>query len=82
MGLSFTFEAKAVLEEDFQFNPPLTYYLQVEVLNKEGLLYAKPIAGHGSGDLANLLECNAFLELPAERSCFKKGEAFPVLFYR
>lgn len=82
MGLSFAFEAKALLEEDFLFNPPLTYYLQVEVLNKEGVLYAKPIAGHGSGDLANLLECNAFLELPADKSSFKKGEAFPVLFYR
>ena len=82
MGLNYTNETMAVLEADFQFNPALTYFLQVEVLNKEGVLYAKPIAGHGSGDLANLLECNAFLELPADRSSFKKGEAFPVLFYR
>jgi molybdopterin molybdotransferase len=82
MGLTYTTDTKAVLEADFQFNPALTYFLQVDILNREGVLYAKPIAGNGSGDLANLLECNAFLELPAERNSFKKGEAFPVLFYR
>ncbi|MDZ7612389.1 MAG: molybdopterin molybdotransferase MoeA [Flavobacteriaceae bacterium] len=82
MGLNFRNESQAILDADFQFKPSLTYFLQVEVVNKAGLLYAKPISGNGSGDLANLVECNAFLELPADQSTFKKGEAYPVLFYR
>jgi len=32
--------------------------------------------------LANLVEADAFLELPLERSSFKKGEAFKVFVYR
>jgi molybdopterin molybdotransferase len=82
MGLNYSDDSQAILEEDFQFKPSLTYFLQVEVVNKAGQLCAKPISGNGSGDLANLAECNAFLELPADKSAFKKGEVYPVLFYR
>ena len=32
----------------------------------------------GSGDLANLLETDAFMELPAERTNFEAGEIFRV----
>lgn len=82
LGLSYRDESQAILEVDFLFKPSLTYFLQVEVVNKAGQLYAKPISGNGSGDLANLVECNAFLELSADKSTFKKGEVYPVLFYR
>ncbi len=75
-------EAFAVLAEDFYFKPELTYFLQVKIKNEAGILTAFPIAGNGSGDLANLTHNDAFLELPSERSEFKKGEAFPIVQYR
>lgn len=69
----------ASLGEDFSFEPALTYFLQVELkVNDLGHLIAMPAEGNGSGDFANLLSANAFMELPAEKSCFKKGEVYKV----
>ena len=69
----------AVLAEDFTFNPPLQYFLQVKLqMNEQAQLAAKPIEGHGSGDFANLLDTDAFMELPLERNNFTKGEIFPI----
>ena len=75
-------EAFAVLAEDFYFKPELTYFLQVKIKNKAGVLLAYPIAGNGSGDLANLTENDAFIELPSSKSEFKKGDFFPIVQYR
>jgi len=72
----------AVLAEDFYFKPELTYFLQVKIKNKAGVLLAYPIAGNGSGDLANLTENDAFIELPSSKSEFKKGDFFPIVQYR
>jgi len=72
----------AVLDKDFIFKPELTYFLQVKLKNEMGLIMASPIAGNGSGDLANLTQNDAFLELPSNRSEFKKGEVFPIISYR
>ncbi|MEX2336827.1 MAG: molybdopterin molybdotransferase MoeA [Fulvivirga sp.] len=72
----------AVLTEDFEFGPDLTYYLQVKLAEKDGQLWATPIKGKGSGDLANLLEADAFLELPAGGAEFKEGTLFPVYRFR
>ena len=73
----------AQLSEDFSFAPSLSYFLQVKLeCNNEGLLVATPVKGQGSGDLANLLEADAFLQLPESKSEFKKGEAFPIFLYR
>jgi molybdopterin molybdotransferase len=69
----------AMLAEDFTFNPALQYFLQVKLqMNERAQLVAKPIEGHGSGDFANLLDTDAFMELPLERNNFTKGEVFPV----
>jgi len=69
----------AVLSEDFTFNPQLQYFLQVKLhVNEKGCLMAKPIAGNGSGDFANLADTDAFMELPLERNEFKKGETFRI----
>ena len=72
----------AVLDKDFIFKPALTYFLQVKLKNEMGLILASPIAGNGSGDLANLTQNDAFLELPSNRSEFKKGEVFPIIPFR
>lgn len=81
-GLDFETNNFAILEEDFTFKSDLTYYLQVKISNKDGMLFAKPIMGNGSADLVNLVETDGFLELTAEQSEFKKGEVFPYLPYR
>jgi molybdopterin molybdotransferase len=73
----------ATLSEDFTFKPDLTYFLQVRVqANEKGALLATPIVGNGSGDLANLGDADAFLELPRGRNHFHRGEAFPLIPYR
>jgi len=72
----------AVLASDFEFKSPLTYFLQVTLKNKNGCVYAHPLMGNGSGDLANMALADAFIELPGEESSFKKGQIFSVLGYR
>lgn len=81
-GLSPTEPKFALLEEDFFFKSNLTYFLQVKLSNRGGIIFARPNAGRGSGDLANLADTDAFLELPAERQEFHKGEAFPLWSFR
>ena len=82
MGIDYENQHKAILAEDFIFKPELTYFLQVITENRNGTLYAKPFVGNGSGDLANLAEADAFLELPDNRNDFKKGEVFPLIEFR
>ncbi len=82
LGLNKTPQEYAVLSENVVFKPNLTYFLQVKLINTEGVLWAKPIAGGGSGDLANLNNADGFLELPQGRDLFEKGEIFPVITYR
>jgi len=69
----------AALGEDVSFPPPMQYFLQVKLAgNEQGLLIGMPVAGNGSGDFANLADTDAFMELPAERNNFRKGEVFPI----
>lgn len=72
----------ATLAENFSFKPSLHYFLSVKIKEENGLRIAYPEKGKGSGDLANLALVDAFLELPEERTDFKKGEQFPVLIFR
>lgn len=73
---------EAILGEDFTFQPKLTYFLQVTITNEKGKLIARPDAGGGSGDFANLKKIDGFLELPMEKSEFKAGESFPFIPFR
>ena len=82
LGVNFINNKFAVLSKDFLFKPDLTYFLQVKLENRNGTCFATPIKGKGSGDLANLIDADAFLELPAELTNFTKGEIFPYLKYR
>lgn len=69
----------AILEEDVTFMAPLQYFMQVQVsINDQGQVVAKPIEGNGSGDFANLVTSNAFMELPAEKSNFTKGTVYRI----
>lgn len=72
-----------ILTEDTTFKPDLTYFLQVKVsYNEKGQILATPVSGNGSGDLANLVDADAFLQLPTGKDLFEKGEVYPLLFYR
>lgn len=73
----------AQLTSDFTFKPALTYFLQVKLsFDQSGLLQAEPRMGGGSGDLANLVDTDAFMELPAGESEFFKGQNFRVWRFR
>ena len=73
----------AVLSQPIEFNPDLVYFAQVRIsFNKEGMMLAYPVEGHGSGDLANLVEADGFLELPRGKNDFKTGEAYPLISFR
>jgi len=82
MGIHVKEKKMAILNENFTFKPTLTYFLQVKLQQKEGKIYASPISGKGSGDLANLVDTDGFLELPDDRTTFTKGEVFPLIQYR
>ncbi len=82
LGLSPQAPFHACLAEDFSFAPRLTYFLQVRLVGSEdGRMWAYPVVGKGSGDLANLCDAQAFLELPEEHSDFFKGDCFPCWPY-
>lgn len=74
----------ATLTETVTFKPDLTYFVPVSThLDPEtGQRLARPLKGSGSGDFANLLDCDGFLELPAGRDEYAAGEAFGYLGFR
>lgn len=83
LGLPNGDQPTAILQKDYHFKPDLTYFLQVKVGHSvEGQLLATPVEGHGSGDLANLVDADAFLQLPRGRDDFHAGETYPLFFYR
>lgn len=71
-----------ILAQDVSFKPDLTYFLEVKIEFSDGEMLATPVKGNGSGDLANLVDADAFMELPRGRETFLKGEAYPIFFYR
>lgn len=78
-----SFNMFAALEEDIGFKPSLTHFLQVKLqMNNEGKLLAQPIKGNGSGDFSSLVDADAFLELPADKTSFHKGEVYRVWLFK
>lgn len=68
----------AQLADNYHFKPDLDYFLQVKLTyTPDGRTLAHAVTGNGSGDLANLVDADAFLQLPRGRNDFLKGEAFP-----
>ncbi len=73
---------QVVLDKAIKFNPPLTYFVPAMSYFKEGIHYANPFEGSGSGDFANLTQCDGFIELPADKSYFEVGEVFTFIRFR
>ncbi|PRY10214.1 molybdopterin molybdochelatase [Pontibacter ummariensis] len=79
LGVGDKPQLHAVLHADTTFMAPLQYFLQVALsVNDRGQLLATPLEGNGSGDFANLVAADAFLELPANQQEFKAGEVYRV----
>lgn len=73
----------AMLAEPVTFRPALTYFLQVLLeYRDDSSVFAIPVIGNGSGDLANLVNADAFLELPEGKEQFADGEVFRVWGFR
>jgi molybdopterin molybdotransferase len=72
----------AVLAEDVEFKPGLTFFKEVRLSHsKDGQLMAHPAHGGGSGDLAKLVDADGFLVLPEDRERFQAGETFPLILF-
>ena len=67
---------QAILDADITFKPNLTNFLQVQIYQKAGKLYAKPCPGNGSGDLANLAQIQGVLELNQGSDIYRKNDTF------
>jgi len=76
LGMAAAADEWAVLAEPLFFKPDLTWFVPAALENRRGVLYAHPRPGRGSGDLANLSEAAAFLEIPRGRQQFDAGEVF------
>lgn len=73
----------ASLTDEVHFKPDLTYFLEVKISSSpNGQVLATPQKGNGSGDLANLVEADAIIELPRGKNIYSKGEVHPIYFYK
>jgi molybdopterin molybdotransferase len=72
----------AKLKEDLSFKPSLTYFLTVKLSCLEDATWiAEAQSGNGSGDFAKLTHCDAFLELPSDKTHFQKGQTYPLFLF-
>jgi molybdopterin molybdotransferase len=73
----------AILDSDLPFKPDLAYFPPVKLsYQPDGRCIASPVPGHGSGDLANLTDADAFMELPCGKNIYLAGESYRVLSWR
>jgi len=73
---------KLKLTEAFSFKKPLTYFLQVKIVQTKNGLQAKPMMGKGSGDLANLLATDGFMVIPQNVDYCPAGSEFEYIAFR
>lgn len=78
LGLAHATQPKVKLLKTIVFNAPLTFFIPVKLTaNQEThILEAHPLPGNGSGDFANLLDADGFIELPQNENEFQAGHFF------
>jgi molybdopterin molybdotransferase len=78
LGLTHTIQPKVKLLKSIVFNAPLTFFVPVKLTTnpKIPILEAYPLPGNGSGDFANLLDADGFIELPENENEFQAGDFF------
>ncbi|MEM1328280.1 MAG: molybdopterin molybdotransferase MoeA [Bacteroidota bacterium] len=73
----------ARLDTSIDFRPDLTYFPAVKCrYDENGQLLATPFLGNTSGDLANLLAADGFLELPKGKERYEAGEVYRLFWFR
>lgn len=71
------------LSEDVKAHPTLSFFLQIRLkFDSEGVLWAVPFRGNGSGDFSNLTQVDGFVELPASTDVIAKGTAIRAFLFR
>lgn len=69
----------AILTKPFERKGNNTFFLQIGLeQGVDGILYASPIPGAGSGDFANLADIDGFAEVSPERDLVAAGTPLPV----
>ena len=78
LGLAHTTQPKVKLLKTIVFNAPLTFFVPVKLTTnpETHILEAYPLPGNGSGDFANLLDADGFIELPQNENEFQAGQFF------
>lgn len=78
LGLAHSIQPKVKLLKTIVFNASLTFFIPVKLTaNPEtNVLEAYPLPGNGSGDFANLLDADGFIELPQNENEFQAGHFF------
>lgn len=71
-------QLQAKLTTEVMFKPALQYFVPVSCSFSDGNWHAKPVPGHGSGDLANLADAHGFIELPETESIHAAGRFYPL----
>lgn len=78
IGLAYPF-IYAELERDVVFKPDLTYFLEVVLqYHISAKITASPKKSNGSGDLANLIGKQGFMELVKGKTTYSAGEVYKV----
>jgi len=78
LGLAWNYSMPVQLAEDYSFDPPLVRFVESELYyDRSGICRAVPRPGHGSGDFTRLAQVRGFLELPADKVQFHRGEIYP-----
>jgi molybdopterin molybdotransferase len=70
------------LAESLKIEGQLTHFLQVRLNIKEGIITASTIINHGSGDFANLVQAQGFIELKPKTEGYMAGESVPFYSLR
>ena len=78
LGLAHSIQPKVKLLKNIVFNTSLTFFVPVKVTTnpETHILEAYPLPGNGSGDFANLLDADGFIELPENETEFQAGQFF------
>ncbi len=68
-----------ILQEEIKIEPPLTRFVQVITIWKEGSLCANTLNDNGSGDLTSLSKSDGFICLAPREKSYQKGELVPFV---
>jgi molybdopterin molybdotransferase len=67
---------RAPLDQEFRFEPPLTYFLPVQ-LTPDHQVLPRPL--QNSGDFASAVDSTGFIELPSDQTSFEPGTSLPYI---